>query len=46
MHDIIYEVEVVVGVMGGVLLLLWIGVTQSELKRQERETNLLSKWEP
>ena len=43
MHDIIYEVEVVVGVMGGVLLLLWIGVTHSELKRQERETVITRK---
>ena len=46
MADIIYEVEVVVGVMVGVLLLLWIGVTQSELKRQERETYILRKLEP
>jgi hypothetical protein len=46
MHDIIYEVEVVVGVMGAVALLVWIGVTQSELHRRERETHFPSTWEP
>jgi hypothetical protein len=46
MHDIIYEVEVVVGVMGAVALLVWIGVTQSELNRRERETHFPSTWEP
>jgi len=42
MSELIYDVEVVVGVM----LLLWIGVTQSELTRQERETYILRKLEP
>jgi hypothetical protein len=46
MSNLIYEVEVVVGVMGAVALLVWIGVTQSELNRRERETHFPSTWEP
>jgi hypothetical protein len=46
MSELIYDVEVFVDVMVGVMLLLWIGVTQSELKRQERETYIPRKWEP
>jgi hypothetical protein len=43
MSELIYDVEVFVGVMVGVMLLLWIGVTHSELKRQERETYIPRK---
>jgi hypothetical protein len=47
MIDIIYDIEMIVTVMVGVMLLLWVGMTQSELTRREREPSRPpASWDP
>lgn len=37
MMELVYNLELVVGVILGVVLLVWIGILDSEFKRQKRE---------
>jgi hypothetical protein len=44
MSEIFYDVELSLGIMLGVVLLVCIGITDSKLRRQERENHAPKKW--
>ena len=46
MIEIFDNVNLVVGMVIGVVLLVWIGVTDSELQQQERENDIPRERKP
>jgi hypothetical protein len=44
MSEIFYDVELSLGIMLGVVLLVCMGVSASNLRRQERENHTPKEW--